>query len=187
MQQSVFYPDHLTRQIRHNAENIEWAQTACRKITKAAQPWLDCPDALLWKAMYGPDLKRSWMVWSSGHCPACKDDVSMYGWEIDPAAHPWKVACPHCEELFPKNDFHAYYQSGIDPNGVFDRKIADSGKLKRDDRLTSRNTDAAFGIDDGEGYSDGENTWMFIATYLIYGQWKQFVHAGSCILLTRIP
>ena len=34
------------------------------------------------------------------------------------------------------------------------------------------------GIDDGNGYSDGEHRWMFIATYLIYGQWKRHVYAG---------
>jgi len=168
---SIFYPDTLTARIRHNCENQEWARNARDRIVRAAQPWKDCPDTLLWASMFGPTLKRSWQVWSSGHCPSCKGDTPMYDWIIDPSAHAWKVQCPHCEELFPKNDFKRYYDSGQDEHGVFDYALADASLLVNDGGTE-------FGIDDANGYHDGENTWMFIATYLIYGQWKQLVHAG---------
>jgi hypothetical protein len=185
MFKSVFYPDRLTEALRRNAENESWARQTRDRIVAGAQPWLDCPDALLWQAMFAPTLKRSWMVWSDGHCPSCKGDTPMYAWEIDPAKHPWKVKCPHCQELYPKNDFKAYYDSGIDERGVFDRDKADRALLVEDRsgksasrQIGKSDSPTGFGIDDGNGYSDGENTWMFIATYLIYGQWKQFVHAG---------
>ncbi len=180
MIESVFYPDRLVRTLRHNADNELWARQARDRITTAARSWQDCPDELLWDSMFGPALKRSWMVWSSGHCPACRGDVSMYGWEIDPCAHPWKVTCPHCAEHFPKNDFRVYYESGLNARGVFDPDQADRSLLSKsgDEHGEEDARPAGFGVDDGNGYTNGENTWMFIATYLIYGQWKQSVHAG---------
>lgn len=176
--QSVFYSDDLVRNLRWNVENEPWGQEAGGRIVRAAQPWRECPDRLLWDAMFGPTLKRSWMVRSSGHCPACKADASMYAWVIDPGAHPWKVQCPSCDELFPKNDFRAFYRSGLDAHGVFDADLADRALLVPQPALHDPQRPDGFGIDDGNGYSDGEHTWMFVATYLIYGQWKQFVHAG---------
>ena len=35
-----------------------------------------------------------------------------------------------------------------------------------------------FGVDDGEGYVDGQKRWRFIGAYLIYGQWKQAIVGG---------
>ena len=35
-----------------------------------------------------------------------------------------------------------------------------------------------FGVDDGEGYVEGQNRWRFIGAYLVYGQWKQAVLGG---------
>jgi oligo-alginate lyase len=179
--ESIFFPDHLIDRIRQNCENAEWARDARDRIVIAAQPWKDCPDQLLWKSMFGPSLKRSWQVWSNGHCPACKGDTPMYDWIIDPSVHAWKVRCPHCEELFPKNDFKTFYESGLDRHGVFDSSIADRSLLvvaASEKPTTNITATDGFGVDDGNGYCEGEHTWMFIATYLIYGQWKQFVQAG---------
>jgi hypothetical protein len=62
MPESVFCPDNLIVRLRHNAENETWARDARDRIVADAQPWRDCPDALLWNSMFGPTLKRSWMV-----------------------------------------------------------------------------------------------------------------------------
>ena len=35
-----------------------------------------------------------------------------------------------------------------------------------------------FGVDDGEGYVEGEKRWRFIGADLIYGQWKQAIVSG---------
>lgn len=175
MIESVFFPDRLIDRLRHNIENTEWTRDAKRRIVTEAQPWKDCPDALLWRSMFSPKLKRSWQVWSNGHCPGCKGDTPMYDWIIDPTQHPWKVKCPHCQELFPKNDWKRYHDSGLNEHGLFSEEAADPSLLSAEQ---APGRDPGFGIDDGNGYSDGEHTWMFIATYLIYGQWKQFVHAG---------
>jgi hypothetical protein len=93
----------------------------------------------------------------------------MYKWKIDPITRPWKVMCPSCRELFPKNDFHTYYRSGIDAHGVFEERLADQSLLVADQETAeqedSRNSDEKgserpdeFGADDENGYSDSENT-----------------------------
>ena len=135
-------------------------------------------DEALWSLVFGNTITRSWMVWSDGHCPACLKDVNMYRWEIDPLQRPWKVRCPRCGELFPKNDFAAFYRSGLDDSGVFAPERADRELLVHQDSTSTGDRPPDFGVDDGEGYTDGERRWRFIGTYLVYGQWKGLVVAG---------
>ena len=40
-------------------------------------------DVLVVTGPNGSGLPRSWMVWSNGHCPACRKPVPMYDWQID--------------------------------------------------------------------------------------------------------
>ena len=125
----VFMSAERRQKAISNAEKYPWAKDIRDKIVARAQPWMAMSDDELWDLMFGATIPRSWMVWSNGFCPACKQSVPMYTWKIDALAHPWKVQCPHCKEYFPKNDFQAFYQSGLDEHGVFDPKLADRGLL----------------------------------------------------------
>ena len=176
--ESVFYPDELMQRAKVNAERFPWAAEIQESIVRAADPWTDFSDEDLWHLMFGHTIRRSWMVWSNGHCPVCKAGVPMYNWKIDALNAPWKLMCPHCEELFPKNDFQAFYESGLDDHGVFDPDKADRALLYNADHPDKDDPLHAFGVDGGEGYRADGNIWWFIGTYLIYGQWKQVVHAG---------
>ncbi|MGD9497667.1 MAG: heparinase II/III family protein, partial [Armatimonadota bacterium] len=142
------------------------------------RPRMELSEDEQWGLMIGHTITRSWMVWSNGHCPACGEDVPMYNWEIDAIARPWKVRCPHCGELFPKNDFQAFYQSGLDGHGVFDPERADRSLLFNAECPDPQDPRHLFGVDDGEGYVEGDKRWRFIGAYLIYGQWKQAVLGG---------
>ncbi len=175
---SLFYPAELIEKAKRNAENYAWAQRARDRIVEAAQPWMAFSDDELWDLMFGSAIRRSWMVWSNGHCPACKEGVPMYNWRIQALRLPWKLRCPRCEELFPKNDFHAYYRSGLDGHGVFQHDLADGSLLFNTEHPDPDDPLHRFGVDDGEGYRDGGNIWWFVGTYLVYGQWKQVVHGG---------
>lgn len=175
---SLFYPAALIERARRNAERHPWAKRARDRIVEAAQPWMKFYDDELWDLMFGSTIRRSWMVWSNGHCPACGEGVPMYNWRIQALQLPWKLRCPHCEELFPKNDFHAFYRSGLDEHGVFQHELADRSLLFNTEHPDPADPLHRFGVDDGEGYRDGENTWWFVGTYLVYGQWKQIVHGG---------
>lgn len=178
-QSSVFYPASLTSTARSNADRFPWAAQIRNDVVAMAQPWMKYSDDELWRFMFGPRIKRSWMVWSNGHCPACRKDVPMYTWKIDALARPWKVQCPHCQEFFPKNDFGRFHESGLDEQGIFDPGRADRSLLFNAEHPAADDPLRGYGVDDGEGYVDGDKRWRFIGAYLIYGQWKQAVVAGA--------
>ena len=176
--QGVFFTAEMMAKAKANVAAYPWAADIQKQVIAAAQPWLKFSDDELWDLMFGATIGRSWMVWSNGYCPACKQGVPMYNWEIDALERPWKVRCPHCKELFPKNDFHKYYRSGLDERGVFDPKRADRWLLINTEHAKPDDPLRMFGVDDGEGYVEGDKRWRFIGAYLIYGQWKQAVVAG---------
>ncbi len=175
----VLYPHGMTDKAKANAAAHPWAAAMQKEMIDGAAPWLAMADDDLWKLVFGATIRRSWMVWSDGFCPACKKDVKMYAWEMDPWEIPWKTRCPLCKELFPKNDFFAFYRSGLDEHGVFQPSRADRSLLFNTDHPDPNDALHAFGVDDGEGYVDGEGCrWRFIGAYLIYGQWKKWIVAG---------
>ncbi len=187
---SVLYPAALVERARANADKEPWAAAMQKEIVDGAAPWMKLSDDELWELMFGATIKRSWMVWSDGFCPACKQDVKMYTWEMDPWQFPWKTRCPHCKELFPKNDFFAFYKSGLDEHRVFQPDKADRSLLFNAEHPDPADPLHTFGVDDGDGYVDDEgHRWRFIGCYLIYGQWKRaivdgVVHLGNAYMAT---
>ncbi|MCX5660546.1 MAG: heparinase II/III family protein [Planctomycetota bacterium] len=175
----MFIPPKLVEQCRVNVQRWPWAAAAQRHIVEAAAPWLAMSDDHLWGLMFGPTITRSWMVWSNGHCPACQVGVPMYNWKIDGVGLPWKTTCPHCKEVFPKNDFAAFYRSGLDSRAVFDPAKADRSLLFNVEHPDPADPLRGFGVDDGEGYVADGKRWRFIGTFIIYGQWKQAIVAGT--------
>lgn len=173
---SVFFDENIQLKIRNNCSIYKNALEIKNKKLLAAKWWYEKTYDELWGLMFSPTIKRSWMALSYGCCPVCKKNVNMYDWVIDAINMPWKLKCPHCGELFPKNDFKAYYESGLDIKGVFRYEKAFVNLLVNSIDNTKCNN---FGVDDGNGYL-GENgdRWMFIGTYLVYGQWMQLVLAG---------
>ncbi|HRT07586.1 MAG TPA: hypothetical protein P5233_04255 [Candidatus Paceibacterota bacterium] len=117
---SAFFPPERLTRIRQNLARHPEGERLRRQALERAAWWLEQSDDTLWSLMFGPSISRSWMVWSNGDCPSCKRGVPMYTWEINARQHPWKVRCPHCREFFPKNDFGAYYRSGLNREGLFD-------------------------------------------------------------------
>ena len=175
---SAFFPEETRLRMRENALKTAWGESVRRTVLESAQPWRTMSDDDLWDLMFSPTVTRSWMVWSNGHCPSCQNPVPMYAWKVDALKKPWKAACPHCQELFPKNDFRAFYRSGLDRHGVFDPKRADRRLLFNSEHPQKDDPLRSFGVDDGNGYVEGENRWRFIGAYLVYGQWKQAVLDG---------
>ncbi|HJN14140.1 MAG TPA: heparinase II/III family protein [Armatimonadota bacterium] len=174
----VFYPSRLVETARENIAKHDWAAQTRDDIVAEAQGWTVYSDDELWAMMFGATIPRSWMVWSNGVCPSCEEPVVMYEWEMDSLAQPWKCSCPHCDEAFPKNDFGAFHESGLDEHGVFDPALADRSLLFNTEHPDPDDPLRAFGVDDGTGYVDGDRKWRFIGAYLIYGQWKHSVLGG---------
>jgi len=175
---SSLYPSECIQQAQSNIDRYDWAREAGDRIVEKAQPWLEMSDDDLWDLVFGNTIHRAWMVWSDGHCPSCKEGVPMYNWRIDALKEPWKLRCPHCDEQFPKNDFHAFYVSGLDAHGIFDPAKADRSLLYNAEHPDSGDPLRLFGVDDGDGYTEGGKRWRFIGAYLVYGHWKQLVVEG---------
>jgi hypothetical protein len=147
----------LLEKARKNAARYPWAADIQKQIVDAAQPWMKYSDDELWDMMFGPTIKRAWQVWSNGYCPSCNKSVPMYNWIARALDQPWKMQCPHCKELFPKNDFFKFYRSGLDEHGIFDPNKADRSLLFNTEHPDPEDPLHLFGVDDGEGYVEGEN------------------------------
>ncbi len=175
---SVFYPPGLIERAKSNAGAHAWAKAMQQEVLDRAAPWMALSNDDLWHAMFGPNIPRTWMVWSDGYCPACEEDVRMYTWEVDPFAFPWKVRCPHCKTLFPTNDFQAFHESGQDEHGIFQPELADRSLVFNAEHPDPNDPLHLFGVDDGTGYQADGHRWRFIGWYVIFGQWKKWVHAS---------
>lgn len=175
---SAFFPSELVAHARANAREHAWAAEIRDSLVAAAKPWMERSDEELWQLMFGNTLKRAWQVWSDGHCPACQKPVPMYEWVPDALQQPWKMRCPQCKELFPKNDFAKFYRSVLNEQNVFEPQRADRSLLFNAEHPDPADPLHRFGVDDGDGYVEGKQRWRFINAYLIFGQWKQGIVAG---------
>ncbi len=174
----VFFPASMVEKARANMTSDPWASEQRRLIVQGAEPWVKMSDEELWGLMFGPTIHRAWHVLSDGVCPSCKQNVVMYDWIVNALNHPWKMRCPRCRELFPKNDFGKFYRSGLDEHGIFDPARADRSLLFNTEHPDPNDPLYTFGIDDGTGFVRDGRKWQFIGAYLIYGQWKQMVLGG---------
>jgi len=182
--QGAFITAAMADRARRNAQTDPWCAEATRGLIAKAAPWHGRSDTELWDLMFGPTITRARVVDADGCCPVCNGATPMYTWKVDALHMPWKVACPHCGEQFPKNDFYAYYRSGLDVHGVFDPKLPDRRLLVNRDHPDPADPLHQFGVDDGEGYSDGQRRWRFVGTALLCGLWRQDVSAGMEALST---
>jgi hypothetical protein len=181
---SAFYPADVVRHLGESARQDPMAKDIRDRVVEMAKPWMAMSDDQLWELMFPANLPRSWMVWSDGHCPQCKQSVVMYNWKVDAIRKPWKVQCPHCDTFFPTNDFEKFYRSGLDDQGLFDPKKANRELLFNDAHPDPKDPLHKFGVDDSTGYLEGDKRWRFIPAYLVFGQWKQAVLGGVKALAT---
>ena len=121
-----------------NAERFDWARQEVAGAKRAAAPWLALSDDELWDLIPSQELPRSihvYSVYGSNRialCPHCREGIIPFGnypWRYDVAKRPWKIECPNCHSIFPKNDFGAYYKSALDEHGFFRKGQGDASLL----------------------------------------------------------
>jgi hypothetical protein len=194
-QKSILYNTEYLKSVKANEEKYDWAKKLKDEAVEEAEFWVQKSDEELWNMMFGHTIKRSYTVRGDGVCQECGTPVPMQSWIVDAKRNPWKVECPHCKSLFPKNDFYAYYQSGLDRSGVFRYECADETLLTVDDTPGDCESTYRKGVDDGEGCIQGwctQKRWYYVAHYLAKGQWQQLVVGGisslaNAYLLTGEP
>ena len=170
-----------------NAKRYKWAREEQRQAIKAAAPWLKVPDRELWMMVTPQTLPRTIHTTQIRYtdrdavCPNCRDGIVPYGnypWKIDVLKRPWKLECPNCGEIYPKNDFQAYYRSALDEHGIFQPGKGDPELLFNAEHPNPRDPLHKFAVDDGYGWHHPEDgRYGFIAYYNSWGQWRALLNA----------
>ena len=169
---ATYYTQDNVTTARQNANTYAWADAIRDAAAAKANTYLALGDDGLWDLITTQNLARGYAVNQSLGCPVCGTAISSYGnypWLIDQIGDPWKLECPSCQSKFPTNDFGAYYRSGLDNHGNFDRSMADSSLLVN---TLDPSKGSTWGVDDGTGWVDSSgNKWTFIAYYNHWGAW----------------
>ena len=109
-------------------------------------------DEEIWDLITGQSIPRGIHVNPDLGCPECGRDVYAFGnypWKVS-LERPYKLECPSCGEIWPKNDFEAFYKSGLGSGGIFERKLADETLLYNAEPPNNPH----YAIDDGMGWID---------------------------------
>lgn len=117
-------------------------------------------DEELWQFIPPPDLPRALNVRFGFDCPIHAKEIfrvgGHYPWLISRDA-PFKVKCPVGGEVYPTNDFEAYYKAGR------------QGQLDTHEPY----------VDDGFGWIDPEgNRYWFVGYFVFWQRWRQDVIGG---------
>jgi hypothetical protein len=181
----------VTAKMRGNAQaNIAkypWAKKERDAAVKSAQRWLDTPDADLWTLVTPQSLPRTihtTLIRGTNRvalCPKCREGIVPFGnypWRKDAVKRPWKLECPNCHEIFPKNDFWGYYLSALDEHGMFQPGKGDPKLLFNTEHPDPKDPLHKYGVDDGYGWYDETGLrWAFVAYYNSWGHWPMIYHA----------
>jgi hypothetical protein len=154
----MIYNDADVVRARQNLDKFPEAQKVKESIVKGADKWLEWTDEDLRDVITDARVPRAFDLNPKGspvHGDAVFKKGGTYPWIIDPR-HPFQVKSPIDGQMFPSNDYAAYYKSGF--------------KDKKD-----WNTEY---VDNGWGWlaPDGERYW-FVA-YANHWVWKDHIEPG---------
>ncbi|MGW5363386.1 heparinase II/III domain-containing protein [Actinopolymorpha pittospori] len=172
------YTAEMVAAARRNVEQYDWAKAARDAAVANADPLVAKGDDWLWKLVTGQGVPRSYAVNQDLGSPITGKDIYRFGnypWLADPINKPWKLIDPSVPEdsgqprIYPTNDFGAFYASGLDEHGNFDRARADRSLLVNELYPEKGPT---WGVDDGFGWVDGNGAkWTFIPYYNHWWVW----------------
>ncbi len=186
----------VTAQMRANAlkniETLDWAAGQQKSAIAGAQSWLQMSDDQLWEMVPSQELPRADItnkgVLYEGKrpgCPNCGEAALKYGmrwWKYDANNAPWKAKCPNCGQVYPKNDFWAFYQTALDEHGMFRRELGDRSLLFNAEHPDPNDPLHKLYVDDGYGMVDEKgDTHHIIAAYCQWVQWPRIYGAISAL------
>ena len=168
--------------LRANCDKYDWAGAQRKTALANAEFWVKRSDDDLWRSIPGQKLPRaidvSMYKGQRPGCPKCGHDIDKFGnypYSPDIWGRPFKLTCPSCKEVFPKNDFGKYYLSGIDEAGVFDPARADKSLLFNTEHPDANDPLRKYGVDDGFGwFSDQGHRYLFVA-YYVWQYWNSLL------------
>ncbi len=187
----TFYGPAKRAIVQRNVERYDWAKAEYEQVLAEADPFTKISDEELWKMIPSPVLPRAIGVNRDLGCPSCGNaiygDRGSTAYAFQPALdHPWKMQCPNCKELFPKNDFAKFYASGISPeDGLFHYDRADRSLLFNVEHPDPNDPKHTWCVDDGRGWLDTargpQALHLFIATYNYRIHWTRPMRGLSAL------
>ena len=167
-----------------NAAKCNWAREQQERAVAAAEAWVGRTDDALWEMVTAQELPRT-IYTNEGvtykgqqpYCPGCGEEAPAKSgrewWEFDDA-RPWKIWCEHCKEVYPKNDFGAFYRTALDAHGMFRRELGDRSLLFNADHPNPSDPLHERYVDDGYGMFDEQgNRHDVIAYYNFEAVWRR--------------
>ena len=172
---SRFVTAEMRANVLANAKEHEWVRQQQKKATAAAVPWLNRSDDELWAMVPAQELPRT-IYTNKGviyegqkpHCPGCGEEApAKYGrvWWKSEDSRPWKVQCRHCNEIYPKNDFEAFYKSALDEHGMFRRRLGNRSLLFNAEHPDAKDPLHKLYVDDGYGMFDEKGKRHDVVSY----------------------
>jgi hypothetical protein len=179
---------HSTEEVeraRANVKRFGWARALADAAVAASRPFVERTDDELWALVTGQQVPRGIHVNPEKGCPSCGrrvyEEHGNYPWILD-FNKPFKIECPSCQEIWPKNDFSAWHNSGLGPGGVFDPEHADRSLLFNEEHPDPDNPLHGYAVDDGRGWVDEDGQrWWFIAFFGHYGTWTELPKAVTAL------
>ncbi|MGQ9651630.1 MAG: PKD domain-containing protein [Phycisphaerae bacterium] len=123
------YTDEQIAQLRRLATSHPTATAVRGSIIAAADRWTKFSNEQLRDLLPDSRVCRDWDVSAKG-CPLHGTAVYQYGtypWKLHPTDR-FKIICPVGGEVYPSNDFDAYYRSGMRDSSLLTGKYVDSGR-----------------------------------------------------------
>ncbi|MDM8008152.1 MAG: heparinase II/III family protein [Phycisphaerae bacterium] len=123
------YTDEQIAELRRLASSNPTAMTIRNSSVILADPWTRLSNEQLRDLLPDSRVCRDWDVSAKG-CPVHGTAVYQYGtypWKLHPTNR-FKVICPVGGEVYPSNDFDAYYRSGMTDSSLLTGKYVDSGR-----------------------------------------------------------
>lgn len=180
---TLYTPEEIAN-ARENVARYDWARAEMEQAVKACEPWMRRSDEALWNLVTGQEVPRGIHVNPELGCPSCGREVYRFGnypWKVS-LDRPYKLECPSCGEVWPKNDFGAFHDSGLGDGGVFRRKLADEALLFNAEHPDAGDPKRTFAVDDGQGWVDEQGRrWWFVAYYSHYCTWQELTRAVSVL------
>ncbi|OYN89018.1 hypothetical protein CGZ91_12150 [Parenemella sanctibonifatiensis] len=189
---STIHTDEKRANAATNIANLAWAAGMRDAAVADAKTWLDLGPEKLWDLVPSQQIPRSYAKRSVEKlgCLNCGEAVHAFGnypYTADPINDPWKITCPNCSMRFPTNDFAAYYQGGLDENGLFDADVARShneqliadGGTGNLVNVEAPDKGADWGVDAGPGVMLDDGARYTPVAY--YAHW-QLWHSGGVLI-----
>ncbi|MFC5407527.1 Ig-like domain-containing protein [Cohnella soli] len=175
---STYYTAAKVANARQNVLTYDWAATMRNSAVASADQYLAQGYDFIWHLVPPQTLPRSYGVNQALGSPISGKQIDQFGsypYLGDPYAEPWKIIDPSAKDAngqyyrYPTNDFGAYYNSGLDAQGIFRPELANRSLLVN---VLYPEKGPTWGVDDGYGWVDANgNRYTFIAYYTHWMLW----------------